>query len=309
MENEGHKNEIPQENRDGGGHSRAPVGPEQQTKQGKPIKAPVQNKDDRYYNMNHENRGMAVILNHRKFRNENLRERIGTDVDRDKLADCLKRLGFEVIIKENLTYKDLKEQIIQIAEMDHSKNDCLLIVILSHGRDYGDIEAYDRKYNINDITGELTSNACPSLAGKPKIFFIQACRGYKFEDGTEMVDGSQCSNVYKVPLAADFLIMYSTVQGNVSFINKLNGSWFIQEVVAELNKNAYKEDLVTLLTFANRRIALDHESNCENLKGKKQVACITSMLTRLIQFLPKESSKDDLSEENKQNELQMNKNA
>ncbi|KAK9512515.1 hypothetical protein O3M35_000918 [Rhynocoris fuscipes] len=307
MENEGRKDEIPRENRDGGGFSRAPVGPEQPRQ---PIKAPVENKDDRHYNMNHENRGMAVILNHRKFRNENLRERIGTDVDRDKLADCLKRLGFEVIIKENLTYKDLKEQIIQIAEMDHSKNDCLLIVILSHGRDYGEIHAYDRTYNINDdIIGELTGNACPSLAGKPKIFFIQACRGNKQDDGTEMVDGSQCSNVYKVPLGADFLIMHSTSPGKYSFINDAKGSWFIQEVVAELNQNAYKEDLVTLLTFANRRIALDHESNCEDLKGKKQVACITSMLTRLIQFLPKESTKDDLSEENKQNELQMNKNA
>lgn len=56
--------------------------------------------------------------------------------------------------------------------------------------------------------------------------------------------------------------------------------------------NAYNYDILTLLTLVNQRVALDFESNSPSIPvmdKQKQIPCITSMLTRLLQFTPKKS--------------------
>lgn len=58
-------------------------------------------------------------------------------------------------------------------DTDHSDSDCMLIAILSHGG-LGCVYARDRPYKLESIWKAFTANQCPSLAGKPKLFFIQA---------------------------------------------------------------------------------------------------------------------------------------
>lgn len=58
------------------------------------------------------------------------------------------------------------------AELDHRDNDCFTCAILSHGED-GFIWGIDRMIPINDLMEPFKGNKCLSLAGKPKIFFIQ----------------------------------------------------------------------------------------------------------------------------------------
>lgn len=89
------------------------------------------------------------------------------------------------------------------------------------------------------------------------------------------------------------------ISGFVSLSNTNTGSWFIQSLVAELNKNGKKRNLLTILTFVNRRVALDYESmNPSNpaMDKQKQIPCITSMLTRIVHFNDKvKESKDSNS--------------
>ena len=59
-----------------------------------------------------------------------------------------------------------------VAEKNHSDSDCLLIVIMTHGDD-GMLYAYDGGYQFDWIWSCFTSDRCPTLAGKPKLFFIQ----------------------------------------------------------------------------------------------------------------------------------------
>lgn len=58
---------------------------------------------------------------------------------------------------------------------DHS---AIVVVILSHGQRHETIAAYDGTYDLNsDIIHPISRNN--TLNGKPKILFIQACKGVR----------------------------------------------------------------------------------------------------------------------------------
>lgn len=57
-----------------------------------------------------------------------------------------------------------------VADMDHTDNDCIIVVVLTHGAE-GKLEAYDYSYKENEIWKPFLS--CRSLIGKPKLFFVQ----------------------------------------------------------------------------------------------------------------------------------------
>ena len=59
---------------------------------------------------------------------------------------------------------------------DHTNRDCLAIVVMTHGEEEM-IYARDDKFPADDIIDKFRGNFCTTLAGKPKLFFIEACRG------------------------------------------------------------------------------------------------------------------------------------
>ncbi|KAL0841921.1 hypothetical protein ABMA28_014153 [Loxostege sticticalis] len=247
-----------------------------------------------YYNMNHKNRGMALIFNHEHFDIHSLKSRTGTNVDSDNLAKVLKSLDFRVTVFHNKKSEEINGYIKQTAEMDHSDSDCLLIAVLTHG-ELGMLYAKDTHYKPVNLWYYFTADKCPSLAGKPKIFFIQACQGDKLDGGITLInrtetDGSSSTH-YRIPIHADFLIVYSTVPGYYSWRNTTRGSWFMQALCEELRYSANERDILTLLTFVCQKVALDYESNTPDMMmmhQQKQVPCITSMLTRLLVFKKKQ---------------------
>ena len=94
------------------------------------------------------------------------------------LSDTFTKLDFIVEMHENLTDTDMMQLLVNVAHnVDHKDYDCLVCCILSHGvlnHLYG---TNGRLVAIRDLTGVFQSNRCPSLAGKPKLFFLQACQG------------------------------------------------------------------------------------------------------------------------------------
>jgi caspase 7 len=60
-----------------------------------------------------------------------------------------------------------------VANEDHSRSDCLVVAVLTHGDHRGDLYAKDKTYRVDELWFNFTADRCPSLAGKPKIFFIQ----------------------------------------------------------------------------------------------------------------------------------------
>lgn len=56
--------------------------------------------------------------------------------------------------------------------MDYSQMDCLVVCVLSHGES-GIIYARDAAYQHETLWGPFTADNCKTLAGKPKLFFLQ----------------------------------------------------------------------------------------------------------------------------------------
>ncbi|XP_006816399.1 caspase-3-like [Saccoglossus kowalevskii] len=169
------------------------------------------------YNMEHPRRGCAIIINNKNF--ENMEQRNGTEVDAHSLKTTLDKLAFDVVEHTDLSKDDMVATIKQISQSDHSDCDCLVVAILSHGSDAEVCGTDGKSVDVDSLTEYFHGDKCPSLVGKPKLFFIQSCRGQKRDDGVPLEsDGSEepdsCTKPQqRTPRAADILVFHSTVQG------------------------------------------------------------------------------------------------
>ena len=65
-----------------------------------------------------------------------------------------------------------------VADSRYLKRDsCFVLVILSHGRDGVIMGSDGAKVNLKSIFAMFSNDNCRSLRKKPKLFFIDACRG------------------------------------------------------------------------------------------------------------------------------------
>uniref|UniRef100_A0A3Q3WMC1 Caspase-3 n=1 Tax=Mola mola TaxID=94237 RepID=A0A3Q3WMC1_MOLML len=173
-----------------------------------------------------------------------------------------------------------------LSQEDHSSSASFVCVLLSHG-DEGVIYGTDGPEKFENLTRYFKGDCCRSLVGKPKLFFIQACRGSDLDDGalieTDSVDDQTTD---RIPVEADFLYAYSTAPGYYSWRNTSNGSWFLQSLCEMLQRYRGKLELMQIMTRVNCKVALHFESssNLPGFSGKKQIPCITSMLTKDFYF-------------------------
>ena len=92
-------------------------------------------------------------------------------------------LKFTVQCHNDVSAADMTRLIHDMARLDHSDYDCFACCILTHGR-LGEVFGSDGvSVEIRDLTAALKPSSCPSLAGKPKLFFMQACQGKKTQVG------------------------------------------------------------------------------------------------------------------------------
>ncbi|XP_047488846.1 caspase-1-like isoform X2 [Penaeus chinensis] len=249
------------------------------------------NRDAVCYNMSHRQRGHCVIFNHRHFdQHTGLGERNGTDRDREQAQELFKNLGFQVTVYNDLTVKEVKKKLKGLAvDVNHSECDALAVVFMSHG-EKNVLWGRDDTFKSDYLFENFKADRCPTLAGKPKLFFIQACRGEKLDAGTTLQRDeldSGCQSSYKIPNSADFLECWSTIPGHYSWRNSANGSWFIQSLVKVLTQDSAREDLLSMMTSVNRHLILNFESDCpkeQDMHEKKQAAYIVSTLMRKVYF-------------------------
>ena len=254
-----------------------------------------------WYEMDHKMRGSAIIFNNKKFKERKLptgeqytpQERHGTDKDADALRKTLGNFGFDpILIVPDPSKAAIDDALENLAEDDHKNSDCIFVAVLSHG-DKGEISAKDEDYAESDLWTPFLADKCKSLVGKPKIFVIQACRGDAADKGLVVLDQAKPGGAVKkvvastattIPVHADFLIARATPSGYPSMRNTDSGSYFIQAFCNVLNKYGEKDDLVSILTKVNRRVA--QEDMRVEVEGKvedrKQIPCYSSMLTKKI---------------------------
>lgn len=161
------------------------------------------------------------MINNRRYYDRPERE--GSETDQREIAALFEELEFAVTLCTDLTAVDIHRNLQGIAERDHSTHDVFVLIIISHGGVGDTVYGVDDKsLTIQDLMNPFNEANCPTLKNKPKLFFIQACRGHGFDHPEEKTYNGIC------PIEADFLLAHSTVPGAVSFRHKLHGSLFIQ---------------------------------------------------------------------------------
>ncbi|XP_045874984.1 caspase-8 isoform X2 [Meles meles] len=208
---------------------------------------------DKVYQMESKPRGYCLIFNNYDFsiaRKEvpklhSIKDRNGTDLDADALHQTFSELHFEIVPFRDSTAKKICDVLKCYQSMDHTTRDCFICCILSHG-DKGIIYGSDgQEVPIYELTSYFTGSKCPSLAGKPKIFFIQACQGDNYQKGIAVETDSEqkeacleldsCQKRY-IPDDADFLLGMATVNNCVSYRNPMEGTWYIQSLCQSLRE-------------------------------------------------------------------------
>ncbi|XP_061791272.1 caspase-8 isoform X2 [Nerophis lumbriciformis] len=227
-----------------------------------------------YYAMNRNPHGLCVIVSNEDFLGPNLRNRSGTRQDEVALESVFSRLGFKVSVHRNLAAEQIRQTLKELAQINFSDDDALVVCLLSHGENGCVFGTDEQKVPIPDLTAPFTSVRAPTLAGKPKLFFIQACQGAGYQTGSlpcpprpsESSDDEQSRfetdagpiRGETVPSDADFLFGMATVPQCVSFRSKVTGSIYIQELCKQLQRSAEspkKEDILTILTRVNREVS------------------------------------------------------
>ena len=81
--------------------------------------------------------------------------------------------GFTTREDIGLTTSDMLKALTDTAQRDFSSNDCFCCIIRSTGTEHGICGTDDKPIDIKTITSLFTSDKCPSLDGKPKIFVLE----------------------------------------------------------------------------------------------------------------------------------------
>ncbi|EOA93626.1 Caspase-3, partial [Anas platyrhynchos] len=240
---------------------------------------------DYSYRMDYPEMGECVIINNKNFHKDTgLSSRSGTDVDAASVREVFMKLGYKTKLSNDLSCRDIIKVLKNVSEEDHSKRSSFVCVLLSHGEE-GLIYGTDGPLELKAVTSLFRGDKCRSLAGKPKLFFIQACRGTELDSGVEADSGPDEMMCQKIPVEADFLYAYSTAPGYYSWRNAAEGSWFIQSLCRVLKEHARKLELMQILTRVNRRVSeYESYSNRLDFNAKKQIPCIVSMLTKEFYF-------------------------
>lgn len=252
-----------------------------------PSSSKTRGSDPYCYKMDYPRLGTCLIINNKNFkRSTGMSPRNGTDVDAAAAIKTFSELGYNVSVANDRTVEQMKELLFRASQEDHSNSASFACVLLSHG-DEGMIYGIDGSEKFQELTKYFKGDRCKSLVGKPKLFFIQACRGTDLDSGCtieeDSVDGQRTE---RIPVEADFLYAYSTAPGYYSWRNTQNGSWFMQSLCEMLKLFSGELELMQIMTRVNRKVALHFESssNLPGFSAKKQIPCIVSMLTKDFYF-------------------------
>lgn len=225
---------------------------------------------EKSYKMTSSPRGIALLFNMTKFE-RGWKPRHGSEEDVSLLKGLFRDLDFEVQVEENLPSQQLKDKLKSVTCKDHSSYDCFVMFIMSHGLS-GKVVCSDGKEIQIDELRDMISE-CETLSGKPKLLFIDACRGELEED--------------EAPKHADFSVVFSTVDGYRSFKAINGGSLFVCSFVKVFRERKAFDDLDGILKTVIREVSRIEINNIEEedqSKTSKQVPEVNYTLSGDLHF-------------------------
>ncbi|KAM5255319.1 caspase-2 isoform 2-T2 [Ctenodactylus gundi] len=131
------------------------------------------------YRLKSQPRGLALVLSNVHFTGEkDLEFRSGGDVDHSTLVTLFKLLGYDIHVLHDQTAQEMQEKLQNFSQLPaHRVLDSCIIALLSHGVEGGIYGVDGKLLQLQEVFRLFDNANCPSLQNKPKMFFIQACRG------------------------------------------------------------------------------------------------------------------------------------
>ena len=236
---------------------------------------------DELYKMDNNPHGICLIINNHKFYHPTDPEKAhpdrgGAEIDQFNLAQTFRYLRYKVEVQENLTSDQMTDTVLRMSQRDHSQYDSFICCVLTHGEKELVHGSDSNAVNLADLTGVM--KFCTSLRGKPKMFFVQACRGDAEDKGVPLErDSGGVQSV--IPQEADFLYGYATPPGSAAYRSRRHGSWYISELCKVFTDNAYHGNLSSMMKKVNNNV-----SRAFTKEGLKQCAEYVDRLRQEVHF-------------------------
>ncbi|CAG2204672.1 CASP8 [Mytilus edulis] len=245
-----------------------------------------------HYRMDSKSRGHALILTNYEFYqvpgdpwSYDFKDRPGAEIDADKMEDLLLEMGYLVTRRDNLKHWEMEWEIKLMTETDHRKFDSFMCIISSHGNVNQVYGCDGLRVILNKQIRRFRSGKCPSLTGKPKLFFLQSCQAEE-EDQTFRSESMVPTDAKPKPGEleksrflindVDFLVGYSTLPGYLSYRHEQTGSWYLNALYENLKENSKQYDIVTILEDVNFDVSCKKDQY--NYLDSNQVSMFSSTL-------------------------------
>ncbi|XP_043518327.1 caspase-6 isoform X1 [Frieseomelitta varia] len=256
------------------------------------------------YPMRSKPHGLVLIITNIDYAHPDKEPRTSAIYDELNLKQLFEQMGFHVFSFCNLTAQEMLNEIKEFSKhKDLRKVDSCFVIISSHGNistqyEITEIEGVE-KHNLDtiqsrktilcvDILSYFTAENCPHLAGKPKVFIFQLCRGAKKQKSVKEPRYTTDISNFQQPLDEmihfrrnnremlrsyeDMLLVYATLPGYVAFRDTITGSWFIQILCEVFMKYAHKAHLQDLLNMVDERLKIQRTNG-----GECQTLTVTSI--------------------------------
>lgn len=244
-----------------------------------------------YYNMLSPVRGICLIINNFTFQDPSW-NRDGSEQEGEMLEELFIQLGFDVRHLKNRSAKEIDDDF-EAASLDENnlKYDSFVGIILSHGNVNNIIHGVDGILSLDQILERFNNENCPLLISKPKMFFIQSCRGNKRDLGvtlTNVADALQFlpqaqPNINRLPTWTDTVVCYSTIDGFASMRNILTGSWFGDALIKVFCERAHDTELHQLLMLVNGLLS---QRESTDIQAKQSLEIVYRGWNKQLYFNP-----------------------
>ena len=228
----------------------------------------------------------------------------GGKEDEECLTEVFKKLGFKVIVHSNLKANEIEHFVSGYGTDNgikgHEKK-AFILIILSHGakdESKGDVVygIHSEYVGVHDLQEIFYTTRCRSLAGVPKVFLIDACRGDKEEEEYLAKQGISGTRSY-ITDSSDFITVFASTPRNVTYVykkdGKKKGSCFIQtlvEVIEEADENTEFNEIIREVRFrvqkklaAEQAIIQRRNGENEDQKPKEQAPGVPTVKTQTVQ--------------------------
>ncbi|KAM5227182.1 caspase-12-like isoform 2-T3 [Hipposideros larvatus] len=213
--------------------------------------------DEIYPVMEQEGRTrLALIICNKEFKH--LSHRDSSEIDLKGMKELLENLGYSVVVKEDITAREMEEVLWEFAARpEHQSSDSTILVFMSHGTlegIYGTLHQKEKPDILHDDTifRIFNNRNCQNLRDKPKVIITQACRGST--GATWVADSGEApacrydhtfqryfwsDAVTQTHVEKDFIAFKSSTPHNMSWRTEIYGSLFISQLIYHLKEYSW----------------------------------------------------------------------